>query len=113
MKYPFMTMPDETEITHSSIFEENGVEKIHVYIERPVEGGFIDATCILPDYSWQNNGFSDAEIKEFQDILEKGSHLIYKFARKVVLEMPQIFSIGSYVVYFWSEWEKHFEEISY
>jgi hypothetical protein len=49
MKYPFMTMP----------------------IERPVEGGFIDATCILPDYSWQNNGFSDAEIKEFQDILEK------------------------------------------
>ena len=79
MKYPFMTMPDETEITHSSIFEENGVEKIRVYIERPVEGGFIDATCILPDYSWQNNGFSDAEIKEFQDILEKGSHVIYKF----------------------------------
>lgn len=71
MKYSFMTMPDETEITHSSIFEENGVEKIRVYIERPVEGGFIDATCILPDYSWQNNGFSDAEIKEFQDILEK------------------------------------------
>lgn len=51
MKYSFMTMPDETEITHSSIFEENGVEKIRVYIERPVEGGFIDATCILPDYS--------------------------------------------------------------
>ena len=71
MKYSFMTMPDETEITHSSIFEENGVEKIRVYIERPVEGGFIDATCILPDYSWQNNGFSDAEIKEFQDILKK------------------------------------------
>ena len=47
MKYPFMTMPDETEITHSSIFEENGVE-----------------------------------IKEFQDILEKGSHVIYKFARQ-------------------------------
>ena len=71
MKYLFMTMPDETEITHSSIFEENGVEKIRVYIERPVEGGFIDATCVLPDYSWQNNGFSEEEIKEFQDILEK------------------------------------------
>lgn len=24
MKYPFMTMPDETEITHSSIYKENG-----------------------------------------------------------------------------------------
>jgi len=31
----------------------------------------IDATCILPDYSWQNNVFSDAEIKEFQDIFEE------------------------------------------
>ena len=47
----FTTLLNETEITHSSIFEENGVEKIRVYIERPVEGGFIDATCILPDYS--------------------------------------------------------------
>ena len=82
MKYPFMTMPDDTEITHSSIYEENGCEKIRVYIERPVEGGFIDATCILPDYTWQNNGFSDEEIKEFQNILEKGSHVIYKFARQ-------------------------------
>jgi hypothetical protein len=68
----------------SSIFEENGVEKICVYIERPVEGGFIDATCILPDYIRQNNGFSDEEIKEFQDILEKGSLVIYKFARQGV-----------------------------
>ena len=72
MKYPFMTMPDETEITHSSIFEENGVEKIRVYIERPVEGGFIDATCILPDYTWQNNGFSDEEIENIlNNVLDK------------------------------------------
>lgn len=77
-----MTMPDETEITHSSIYIENDVEKIKVYIERPVEGGFIDATCILPDYSWQNNGFSEDEIKDFQEILEKGAHVIYKFARQ-------------------------------
>ena len=48
MKYPFMTFPDDTEITHSSIFEEDGIEKIRVYIERPVAGGFINATCILP-----------------------------------------------------------------
>ena len=41
MKYPFMTMPDETEITHSSIYEENNCEKIKVCIERPVDGGFI------------------------------------------------------------------------
>ena len=82
MKYPFMTMPDETEITHSSIYEEAGVEKIKVYIERPVENGFINATCILPDYIWENNGFSDDEIKDFQEILEQGVHVIYKFARQ-------------------------------
>ena len=34
MKYPFMTIPDETEITHSSIYEEDGCEKVRVYIER-------------------------------------------------------------------------------
>lgn len=82
MKYPFMTMPDETEITHSSIYEEDNCEKIKVYIERPVDDGFINATCILPDYTWQNNGFSENKIKEFQDIIEKGSHVIYKFARQ-------------------------------
>ena len=79
MKYPFMTMPDETEITHSSIYEEAGVEKIKVYIERPVENGFINATCILPDYSWENNGFSDDEIKDFQEILKQRANFLPEF----------------------------------
>ena len=82
MKYPFMTFPDDTEITHSSIFEEDGIEKIRVYIERPVVGGFINATCILPKYEWENHGFSEKEIAEFQEILEKGAHVIFKFARQ-------------------------------
>ena len=71
MKYPFMTMPDDTEITHSSIYEEDGVEKIKVYIERPTDNGFIDATCILPSYSWENHGFSEEEIAVFQEMIEK------------------------------------------
>lgn len=79
MKYPFMTMPDETEITHSSIYEEAGIEKIKVYIERPVENGFINATCILPDYSWENNGFSDTEIQDFQEILEQRANFLPEF----------------------------------
>ena len=82
MKYPFMTFPDDTEITHSSIYEEDGVEKIKVYIERPVDNGFIDATCILPCYTWENNGFSKEDIAAFQSLLEKGAHVIYKFARQ-------------------------------
>ena len=82
MKCPFMTMPDNTEITHSSIYEEDDVEKVKVYIERPINDGFINATCTLPEYIWQNNGFSDKDIKEFQEIIEKGAHVIYKFAKQ-------------------------------
>ena len=75
-------MSDETEITHSSIYEEDGVEKIRVYFERPVEDGFINATCILPTYTWENNGFSQTDINTFQEILENGAHVIYRFARQ-------------------------------
>ena len=44
MMYPYMTLPDETEITHSDIINNNGKEQVKVYIETPVEGGFKDAT---------------------------------------------------------------------
>ena len=82
MKYPFMTFPDDTEITHSSIYMEEGLEKVKVYIERPVEGGFVNATCVLPSYSWENNGFSKDDLQSFQRLLEKSAHVIYKFARQ-------------------------------
>ena len=83
MKYPFMTFPDDTVITHSDIYLENNKEKIKVYIEQPTDSGFFNATCILPEYSWQNiNGFTKNQIKDFQELIEKGSYLIYKFARQ-------------------------------
>lgn len=83
MKFPFMTLPDETEITHSSIYLEDGVEKIKVYIEQPVANGFFDATCVLPEYKWISvNGFSNSQISEFQNLIEKGIQIIYKFARQ-------------------------------
>ena len=40
MKYPYMTLPDETEITHGDIREDGTVE---VYIETPVDWGFNNA----------------------------------------------------------------------
>ena len=50
MMYPFMTLPDNTEITHSEMLS-NG--KVKVYIETPDEkDGFHNATCYLPDYEW-------------------------------------------------------------
>ena len=83
MKYPFMTLPDDTVITHSDIYIENDFEKIKVYIEQPTDTGLFNATCVLPEYKWiQINGFSDESIKSFQDMLEKESYIIYKFAKQ-------------------------------
>ena len=83
MKYPFMTLPDDTVITHSDIYIENDIEKNKVYIEQPTDTGLFNASCVLPEYKWiQINGFSDESIKSFQDMLEKESYIIYKFAKQ-------------------------------
>ena len=54
MLYPFIILEDNTEIVHLESYIENGVEKVRVEIEKPVEGGFYSAECILPEYAWQN-----------------------------------------------------------
>ena len=50
MLYPYMTLPDETEIVHSEVIYTEGKETVKVYIERPIDGGFANATCWLPEY---------------------------------------------------------------
>lgn len=81
MMYPYMTLPDDTEITHSDIINNNGKEQVQVYIETPIEGGFKDATSILPDYEWTVHGYTEEEMKYFKDFVEKAAHLFFKFAR--------------------------------
>ena len=45
MMYPYMTLNDDTEITHSEMYPDG---KVKVYIETPDEtGGFHDAICWL------------------------------------------------------------------
>ena len=81
MMYPYMTLVDETEIVHSQIIEEDGQKKVIVNFERPTEGGFDSARCILPDCKWlQNDGYSVSEIEMFQNLLQSNVHLIYKYA---------------------------------
>lgn len=47
MMYPFMTLNDDTEITHSEMKADG---KVKVYIETPnFNDGFHNATCWLPD----------------------------------------------------------------
>ena len=81
MMYPYMTLGDGTEIVHSQIIEENGLQKVIVHFERPTEEGFDDARCELPEYKWtEKHGFSEDEIGFFEKLLESNSHLLYKYA---------------------------------
>jgi len=77
--YPFIQLNDNTEIVHSEMLEN---EQVKVYIEKPIEGGFYSATCYLPSYEWgEILGFSESDIKKYQEILESTAHLIIRFAR--------------------------------
>ena len=79
MLYPYMTLEDDTEIVHSEMGADG---RVRVCIERPVEGGFHSATCELPEYAWSDVvGFSEADLREFSDIIESDSHLIMRFAK--------------------------------
>jgi len=79
MMYPFMQLEDNTEIVHSEMLQD---EKVRVYIEKPVEGGFHSAFCHLPLYEWSEiTGFSEPDIIKYQEILESTAHLIIRFAK--------------------------------
>ena len=81
MMYPFMTLNDDTEITHSEMKADGSVK---VYIETPDEvGGFHNATCWLPAYKWENiEGYSDTEISYFKQLIRKNAHLIIEFSQE-------------------------------
>lgn len=82
MLYNFMELPDETIISHSEILNKDGKEQVKVYIEKPIDDGFANATCWLPDYKWEDvAGFTDDEMIHLKDIVESEAHMIFEFAR--------------------------------
>ena len=85
MVYEFAKYPDETLVVFSDIRKkENGEEYIHVTFERPMEYGFDTVVFELPSYEIveKDGHFSDEEIQEFRETVEKGAHLFYKHARQ-------------------------------
>ena len=79
MLYPFMTLNDETEITHSEMKEDGSVA---VFIETPVSGGFHSAVCWLPQYKWEKiDGYSEAEMTYFKTLVRNNAHLILEFSQ--------------------------------
>ncbi len=81
MMYPFLTLNDDTEITHSEMLPGG---KVKVYIETPdLKDGFHNATCYLPEYKWEEiSGYSDAEMEYFKQLLRANAHLIIEFSQK-------------------------------
>lgn len=85
MVYEFAKYPDETLVVFSDIRKkENGEEYIHVTFERPMDYGFDNVVFELPSYEIveKDGHFSDEEIKEFRETVEKGAHLFFKYARQ-------------------------------
>jgi hypothetical protein len=81
MMYPYMTLNDDTEITHSEMKPDGTVK---VYIETPDEKVcFCHATCWLPEYKWEDvYAYSDKDIEKFQEIIESTAHLIMEFSQE-------------------------------
>ena len=70
MMYPFLTLDDHTEFVHSERFAD-GTMKIYIKKPDPIDG-FHSASCILPQYRWENvRGFTSEEITMFQQIIER------------------------------------------
>ncbi len=82
MMYPYITLPDETLITHSHIIEKDNVKTVEVHFERPSKENFFDsARCSLPSYEWIiRDGYTDEEISAFEKMLHDGAHIFFKYA---------------------------------
>ena len=83
MMYPYMTLPDETEIVHSQIITESGLQKVIVNFERPTENGFDSARCELPGNTWIFvAGYSSEKIRKFEDFLQDNMENIIEKAKQ-------------------------------
>ena len=82
MMYPYMTFEDGTEVVHSELLSENGIDKVVVHFARPTDDGFDSARCELPSYTWTawEGRFSPEEKKSFEGFLRNNAHLLFHYA---------------------------------
>ena len=78
--YPFLTLDDETEITHSEYLPSR---RVKIYIEKPDEKDcFHHMTCYLPDYTIEDVfGFDKSEVDKYMEIIRSTAHLILEFSK--------------------------------
>ncbi len=90
MVYTLCKYPDETEVVFSDICKkDNGEEYIRVSFERPTKLGFDTIVFEVPSYKIieRDGHYSDEEVEEFKQIVERGVHLFFKYAREGGLKL--------------------------
>ena len=90
MVYEFAKYADETLVVFSDIRKKNnGEEYIRISFERPTEKGFDTVVFELPSYEIveKDGNYSNEEIEEFRQTVEKGAHLFFKYAREGGLKL--------------------------
>ena len=91
MMYPYITLADETLITHSQLLGKDENKSVQVHFERPRPYGFDMARCVLPSYEWIiRDGFSDDDINKFEMLLRNGAQTFFKYAEVGGLNIAKV-----------------------
>ena len=101
---PYITFGDGTEVVHSQIIHDDGVDKVLVHFERPREDGFDFAHCELPNYTWTDwRVISRSKRKpSSRSFFATTSTCSIATRPAGVCELPGLFLVGGYGVFFWS-----------
>lgn len=81
MMYPFLTLADQTEITHSEFLED---ETVKIYVEKPDKKDcFHHMTCYIPGYKiTEVFGFTEDEVAAYMKMIRSASHLIMQYSKE-------------------------------
>lgn len=78
MMWSYAEFPDGTCIAYSDLRDDGTVK---ITVERPRDGGFDGAHCIMPAYDWTGvDGFTESELDGLKDFLRNNAPLIFELA---------------------------------
>lgn len=81
MMYEYITLDDNTLITHSQLLDRNGHQEVEVHFEKPIDGGFCSARFVLPSYQLLfNDGYTAKELAFFVEFLHHNAEVLFDFA---------------------------------
>ena len=81
MMYPFLTLDDGTEIVHSELKDDGPRQGLYRKAGRP---GLLPSRDVLAAGLHLEDvfGFSDEDVKRYQQVIESTAHLIMRFSQE-------------------------------